>query len=56
MSDSTADRNPVERLAEEFAERLRRGEHPSLNEYVERYPEWADEIRDLFPALALFEK
>jgi hypothetical protein len=28
MSESTADRNPFERLAEEFAARLRRGEHP----------------------------
>src|SRR5262249_18669730 len=38
------------------AERLRRGEHPSLNEYIERYPELADDIRDLFPALALVEQ
>ncbi len=56
MSESTADRNPFERLAEEFAARLRRGEHPSLNEYIERYPELADDIRDLFPALALVEQ
>jgi len=56
MSESTADRNPVELLAEEFADRLRRGEHPSLNEYVERYPEHADDIRELFPALALVEQ
>ena len=56
MSESTADRNPFERLAEEFAERLRRGEHPSLTEYVERYPEHADDIRELFPALALVEQ
>jgi eukaryotic-like serine/threonine-protein kinase len=55
MSESTADRNPVELLAEEFAARLRRGEHPSLTEYVERYPEHAEDIRDLFPALALVE-
>ena len=55
MSESTAERNPVELLAEEFAARLRRGEHPSLTEYVERYPEHADDIRDLFPALALVE-
>ena len=56
MSESTADRNPFERLAEEFAARLRRGEHPSLTEYVERYPEHADDIRELFPALALVEQ
>ena len=56
MSESTADRNPFERLAEEFAARLRRGEHPSITEYVERFPEHADDIRDLFPALALVEQ
>ena len=46
----------MELLAEEFAARIRRGEHPSLNEYIERYPEHADEIRELFPALALVEQ
>ena len=56
MTESTADRNPFERLAEEFAARLRRGEHPSITEYVERYPEHADDIRELFPALALVEQ
>ncbi len=56
MRESTADRNPFELLAEEFAARLRRGEHPSLNEYIERYPEHAGDIRDLFPALALVEQ
>ena len=56
MSESTADRDPFELLAEEFADRLRRGEHPSLTEYVERYPEHAEDIRDLFPALAMVEQ
>jgi serine/threonine protein kinase/WD40 repeat protein len=49
-------RNPVEQLAEEFVERQRRGEHPSLEEYTSKYPERADEIRDLFPALVMIEK
>ncbi len=56
MSDSSADRNQVDRLAEEFAERYRRGERPSLTEYVEKYPQYAAEIRDLFPALVLMEQ
>ena len=55
MSESTMDRDPFERLAEEFADRLRCGEHPSITEYVQRYPEHADDIRELFPALALVE-
>ena len=56
MIGSTADRNPFERLAEEFAERLRRGEHPAITEYVARYPEHADDIRELFPEIALVEQ
>ena len=34
MAKSSDDRNPVERLAEEFLERHRRGEHPALTEYA----------------------
>jgi WD40 repeat protein len=55
MSNSSDQRNPVELLAEEFLERKRRGEHPTLREYLERHPELADEIRDLFPALLMME-
>ena len=51
MADSSADRNPVEILAEEFLERDRRGERPTLSEYVARHPELADAIRELFPVL-----
>src|SRR5262249_58976375 len=48
MTTSSEPRNPVELLAEEFLERKRRGEQPTLREYLERHPELADEIRDLF--------
>jgi hypothetical protein len=51
MSTSHSERDPVERLAEEFAERFRKGERPALSEYVAQCPERADEIRELFPAL-----
>jgi serine/threonine protein kinase len=54
-SESGPDRDPLERLAEEFAARLRRGEHPAISAYVDRHPELADDIRELFPALALVE-
>jgi serine/threonine protein kinase/WD40 repeat protein/tetratricopeptide (TPR) repeat protein len=50
------DRNPIERLAEEFVERQRRGEHPDLAEYTSKYPDLADAIRDLFPALVMIEE
>ena len=43
-------------LAEEFADRLRRGERPSLREYTDRHPELAAEIRELFPAMAKVER
>src|SRR5689334_7385152 len=43
-------------LAHEFAERYRRGERPSLHEYMARYPELASEIRELFPMLAMMER
>lgn len=49
-------RNPVEELAESFLRRYRAGQRPSLTEYVSEYPELADEIRQLFPALVLMEE
>ena len=55
MPDSGADRNPVEILAEEFLERQRLGERPSLAEYVGRHPELAEEIRELFPLMLEME-
>jgi eukaryotic-like serine/threonine-protein kinase len=54
-SEASSSRDPVERLAESFLERYRRGERPSLTEYIEAHPDLADDIRDLFPALAEME-
>jgi WD40 repeat protein/serine/threonine protein kinase len=42
-------------LAEEFLERHRQGERPALKEYVDRHPELAAEIRQVFPAMAMME-
>src|SRR5437868_2082886 len=39
------------RLADEFAARYRAGERPALQEYLDRYPDVADDIRELFPAM-----
>jgi WD40 repeat protein len=55
MTASSDRRNPVEVLAEEFLDRKRRGERPTLRDYLERYPDLAEEIRDLFPALLMME-
>jgi WD40 repeat protein/serine/threonine protein kinase len=46
----------LDRLAEEFAERYRKGERPALQEYLDRYPELADELRELLPAMAQIEQ
>ena len=52
----SSDQHTVDRLAEEFVARHRRGEHPDVSEYTERFPQYAEKIRDLFPALALIER
>ena len=56
MSESGSDRDSVERLAEEFIARYRRGERPALSEYTYRHPEHANEIMELFPALVKIEQ
>lgn len=56
MPDSSAERDPLDCLAEEFVARFRAGERPSLTEYADRLPERADEVRDLFPALVEIEQ
>src|SRR4051794_19040369 len=58
MSTNTSSANygRFEELAEEFAARFRRGERPSLQEYIDRCPDLADEIRELFPALVEVER
>jgi hypothetical protein len=52
---SSSDRDPVEALAEEFLDRKRRGERPTLDDYCQRFPDLAQEIRDLFPLLLRME-
>jgi WD40 repeat protein/serine/threonine protein kinase len=56
MDPSITERNPVDELAEEFVERYRRGERPPIKEYTDKYPEWADKIGSVFPALVLLEQ
>jgi serine/threonine-protein kinase len=45
----------VNQLIVEWRDRLRRGERPGMEEYLARYPELADEIREVFPAVAMLE-
>jgi WD40 repeat protein len=46
----------LNQLADEFAARYRHGERPSLQEYCDRHPELADDIREYFPAMAALEQ
>src|SRR5215475_9314943 len=55
MQNDSSPREALEKLAEEFVARYRRGERPPISEYCERLPEQAAEIRDLFPALVMME-
>jgi serine/threonine protein kinase/WD40 repeat protein/Tfp pilus assembly protein PilF len=57
MAVSQSDKDDlIDRLAEEIAKRFRKGERPTLAEYLEQYPDLADEIRELLPALFELEQ
>jgi serine/threonine protein kinase/WD40 repeat protein len=56
MNRATEERDPFDEVAESFLERYRAGERPSVTEYARRYPELAEQIRDLLPALVALEK
>ena len=64
MNDATASQSGsnsgnydrLDQLADEFAERYRRGERPSLKEYTDRHPEMAEDILALFPAMVDLEQ
>jgi eukaryotic-like serine/threonine-protein kinase len=55
MYSSESQSDLVLELAEEFLERYRKGERPQLKEYIDRHPELAAEIREVFPAMAMME-
>jgi serine/threonine protein kinase/WD40 repeat protein len=51
-----SDRDPLGSILESFLARLRAGERPPLTEYIARYPDLADRIRELLPALVEMER
>src|SRR6266540_4564773 len=53
--DEDAQAEIVLELAEDFLDRYRKGERPPLREYVDRHPELASEIKEVFPAMAMME-
>ena len=46
----------VARVVEEYFQRLRSGEQPQLEEFVERYPEISELLRTVIPALQVAEQ
>jgi hypothetical protein len=52
----TRDYAQFDELAERFAQRFRRGERPSLDEFIARLQEMAEEIREMFPAVVEVEE
>jgi WD40 repeat protein/serine/threonine protein kinase len=57
MSDKDpSEADPFGEIADEFVEAFRQGQRPSVEEYAHRYPEHADDIRDILPALVLMEQ
>jgi WD40 repeat protein/serine/threonine protein kinase len=48
--------DPFGQIADEFVEAFRQGQHPSVEEFAQRYPAHADEIREMLPALVLMEQ
>ena len=55
MSDVSSEFALIDDQIEEFLARYRRGERPSLTEYTSKYPDLAERILALFPALIALE-
>jgi serine/threonine protein kinase/tetratricopeptide (TPR) repeat protein len=52
---SAADEELLVALADDFAARVRRGEHPTVGEYVAKHSDLADRIRKVLSTIALVE-
>ena len=55
MSAVTNAHDPVDRLAEDFLTRYRRGERPSISEYAWQFPDVADQVADVIQVMLLME-
>src|SRR5437763_9804190 len=56
IDNNPSSADPLGQIADEFVEAFRQGKRPSVEEFARRYPEQAEEIRDMLPALVLMEK
>ena len=55
-SANAPDADRLAELADEFLRRHRAGEQPTIDEYAQRHPELANDIRDVFPAMMAMEQ
>ncbi|HVT29442.1 MAG TPA: protein kinase [Lacipirellulaceae bacterium] len=46
----------IEQLVESFVMRLRAGEQPRVNDYLQQYPEHAEQLADMLPAIIILEQ
>ncbi|WP_152049248.1 WD40 repeat domain-containing serine/threonine protein kinase [Tautonia marina] len=56
MSESLADRDPVELLADAIMERFRNGERPDVEELIRDYPELADDLPAILQTMIDLER
>lgn len=56
MSEIETQAEQLDQIAGDFVDRIRQGERPPISDYVRKYPELADELRELLPALVLMEQ
>jgi len=57
MSETSGtDTELLDRLADSFVARFRAGERPSIDEYRRQYPELAEQLEALLPAIVLLER
>ncbi|MCI0464391.1 MAG: hypothetical protein L0Z62_46245, partial [Gemmataceae bacterium] len=56
MNEPSSSADSFGQIADQFVAALRQGQRPSVEEYAQRYPEQAEALREILPALVLMEK
>ncbi|MCI0456460.1 MAG: hypothetical protein L0Z62_05710 [Gemmataceae bacterium] len=56
MNEPSASADSFGLIADQFVAAWRQGQRPSVEEYAQRYPEHAEALRELLPALVLMAK
>ncbi|MCA9167095.1 MAG: serine/threonine protein kinase, partial [Planctomycetales bacterium] len=56
LNESTGERNPIELLGDEYLERLRNGESPTIEEYEARLPEQREAVRNFLRSMEMMER